>query len=211
MAQSYKIQPGDHASRLADRFGFADFKTIWNDPQNAALRAKRNDPHVLMPGDTIHIPDKQQKTVDRPTGKMHTFVVKRRKLLLKLTVLDFDARPVAKKDCELEIDGAIFKLQTDANGCIQQAIPRTAIGGTLKIPDLAYEFPVKIGHLDPVEEDTGWRARLINLGYHPGVMDSNDGLQLQHAIEEFQCDHKLKVTGIPDAATRAQLKGTHGG
>jgi hypothetical protein len=211
MAQSYKVQHGDHASRLAEQFGFADFRTIWNDPQNAELRAKRSDPHVLMPGDTLHIPDKQQKTVDRPTGKLHRFVVKRQKLLLKLTILDFDDEPVAKKDCELEIDGKIFKLQTDAKGRIEQPIPRTAIGGKLRIPDLDYELPVKIGHLDPVEEDTGWRARLINLGYYAGALDSQDDRQVKYAIEEFQCDHRLKATGVLDAATRAKLKGMHGG
>jgi hypothetical protein len=211
MAQTYTIQPGDHASRLADQFGFADFQTIWSDPQNSGLRAKRADPHVLMPGDKLYIPDKQQKTVDRPTGKLHTFVVKRKQLLLKLTVLDFDDQPVAKNDCELEIDGKIFKLQTDAQGRIQQPISRSAVGGKLKIIDLDYEFPVKIGHLDPVEEDTGWRARLINLGYHLGAVDSPDDPQLKYALEEFQCDHKLKVTGELDSATRAKLKGMHGG
>ncbi len=211
MAQNYKVQAGDHTSSLAAQFGFANFQTIWDDPHNEALRKKRTDPHVLNPGDVIYIPDKEPKSVERPTGKLHVFEVQRQNLLLKLIVRDFDDQPVANTDCVLVIDDATYNLTTDAHGRIEKEIQRTAQGGTLKIPSLEYEFPVKIGYLDPVDEETGWRARLINLGYHLAPQDTSDKLLLQYAIEEFQCDYKLKVTGVLDAGTRSKLKEVHGG
>ena len=210
MPQNYSVKDGDHISGIAAKFGFFDFKSVWNAPENTELRIKRQDPHVLMPGDSLYIPDKQQKTIGRPTGAVHTFVIKRQPLLLKLALRDFDDQPIANTECVLEIDGAVFSLKTDGEGRIEQKIEAGAQGGTLKIPDLEYEFPVKIGYLNPIDEDSGWRARLINLGYHAGPLDSPDKL-LQYAIEEFQCDYKLKVTGILDASTQAKLKEVYGG
>lgn len=211
MAQIYTVQQGDHLSSIAAKFGFADFRTIWNHPNNATLKNQRKDPHVLLPGDTIHIPDRQEKTEKAPTTKVSRFVVQSQKLTLRLVVKDFDDRPIADTACELEIDGVVYPLRTDGKGLLEKEIPRTAQGGTLRIPELDLEIPVKIGHLDPLDEDTGWRARLINLGYHAGPIDSRDPVSLRYAIEEFQCDQKLKVTGVMDAATRARLKQMHGG
>jgi N-acetylmuramoyl-L-alanine amidase len=211
MAQTYKIQDGDHTSGIAARFGFADFRTVWNNPNNAELKKKRVDPHVLMPGDSLYIPDKQQKTVARPTGRVHTFIVNRQTLFLKIALKDFDDQPIADTECVLEVDGTVFNLKTDSKGRIEQEITTASKTGILKIPDLEYEFPVKIGYLDPVDEDTGWRARLINLGYHAGPLNGSNKLLLKYAVEEFQCDYKLKVTGTLDASTRAKLKEMHGG
>ena len=212
MPQTYTVVEGDYLSGIAEKFGFRDFQTIWDDPGNDDIRTKRSDPQVLMPGDAISIPDKQQKTeTGRATNQLHTFVVDRPRLILKLAVRDFDDLPVANADCELEIDGATYNLQTDSNGQIQHEIPRTAKGGTLKIPSLGYEMPVKVGHLDPIDESTGWLARLINLGYHPGPLDNPDKLLIQYAIEEFQCDNGINVTGVLDDSTQGKLKEKHGG
>jgi N-acetylmuramoyl-L-alanine amidase len=210
MGTNHTIEDGEHLSSIAAKFGFADFKTIWNDPGNEELRQRVADPHVLLPGDVVFIPDTKLGVAQRPTGQTHVFFLKASKLLLQLRVQDFDNQPIANTECVLEIDGQIFNLRTDGQGNIQQKIARTAVGGTLKLPDLDYEFPVKIGYLNPVDDETGWRARLTNLGYHLGPLDSSDKLLLQYAIEEFQCDHKLKVTGVMDDATKAKLEDEHG-
>ena len=106
--------------------------------------------------------------------------------------------------------GRTHRLKTDAKGRIERSIEATSEDGVLRIPSLDMEIPVKIGHLDPAEEDTGWRQRLINLGYHPRALDDDDATRLRHAVEEFQCDHGLKVTGEVDGATKAKLKDQHG-
>lgn len=210
MAQNYSVQPGDHLAGIAARFGFSDFQTIWNHPNNAALKSKRQNPHVLAPGDVVHIPDKQQKKVPAPTTALHKFQTKRKSLMICLAVKDFDNNPLANVNCILEIDGAVVNLKTDGQGVLKHKIAATAKGGSLKIPDLEIELPVQIGFLDPVEETAGYQARLINLGYYPYPFGAEDEALMRNAIEEFQCDFKLSVTGVLDDTTRNKLKEAHG-
>ena len=178
--------------------------------QNADLRSKRESPNVLYPGDVLFIPDKVPKIENRPTGQTHVFQVPVEKLLVDISLRDFDNVPIHSADCELEMEGQVYKLTTDTKGKIQQEIPKTAETGALRVPKLGLELPVHIGHLDPHFEDSGWQARLVNLGYLPDATDDTDPDQLSCALEEFQCDQKLKVTGLPDSATRQELKDLHG-
>lgn len=207
---SYTVKQGDHLSRIAQQNGFRDYRTIWDHPQNGDLKRKRANPNVLMPGDVLFIPDKQNKQEKAPTGAAHVFQIKRTKLILRLAVLDFDNRPVANADCELEVEGRKYSLKTDAKGKIEQAIEPASEKGVLRIPSLEMEIPVKVGHLDPADEDTGWRQRLINLGYHARPLGDDNEAKLRQAIEEFQCDQGLKVTGDLDDATKTKLKALHG-
>lgn len=208
MATTHIVKQGEHLSRLAEHYGFADYRTIWEHPNNQALRELRENPHVLFPGDQIFIPSKEGKKEERHTGALHRFVVRRAKLMLRVVVRDEDDRPIANAPCELRLDGKSFKLTTNGEGQIEQEIPRTAEGGKLIIR--AMEFPLKVGHLDPVDEPSGYRARLNNLGYNAGNSDDPEHPQLRSAIEEFQCDYKLGVDGVCGPQTQAKLKQVHG-
>lgn len=210
MPTNHVIAQGEHLTQLAERYGFRDFKTIWDHGANAKLKALRKDPHVLHPGDTLVIPDKVQRTDVRAMDQVHRFRVDVKPLMLRLALTDFDNEPLAGLVCELVIDGVVKKLTSDAQGLIESPIPRNAKSGVLKVPDLDLEQTLQIGHLDPIDEDSGWQARLINLGYYAGAVADGDDQQLRHAIEEFQCDHQLKVTGELDGATRAKLLERHG-
>jgi peptidoglycan hydrolase-like protein with peptidoglycan-binding domain len=102
----------------------------------------------------------------------------------------------------------VEKLTTDKAGKIDRAIPVPAKGGKLRAR--GEEFLLAIGHLDPVEEESGLRARLANLGYYLAGGSDLDEEELRSAIEEFQVEHGLRVTGVSDAATRASIKKSHG-
>src|SRR5512134_2279572 len=95
----YTIQPGDYLPRIAEQNGFFDFHTIWDHADNAALKAKRKNPNVLLPGDELVIPDKQQRQESRPTDAKHTFRVKRAKNLLRIVLEDLYGKPVAGAQC----------------------------------------------------------------------------------------------------------------
>lgn len=69
----YMIQSGDTLSKIAKEAGIPDWKTIYNDPQNADFRKKRPDPDKIYPGDKIWIPG----TLKTSTGKKTVFVVSR--------------------------------------------------------------------------------------------------------------------------------------
>lgn len=205
---SYTVEQGDHLSFIARKFGFADYRTIWDHPENAALKQKRKDPHILYPGDKLYIPDKTTKTERAATTTYHRFRVNAQPLMLRIAVKDFDDRPIANTRCELELAGTTYSLTSDASGMIQTRIPKDAREGTLRIPDLEMVLPLKVGFLDPHDEDSGWHARLVNLGYLPA--GDIPQLRLRYAVEEFQCDYHLTITGELDAATKAKIKAVHG-
>ena len=68
MAEDYTVKEGDCIASLAYDRGLL-WQTVWNHPLNALLKTQRQDPNVLKPGDIVHLPDKQLKTVDKPTDQ----------------------------------------------------------------------------------------------------------------------------------------------
>ncbi len=204
---SHVIAPGEYLSLIADQAGFRDAMTVWNATENADLRQQRDNPGVMLPGDTLFVPDKQDKKIGKPTGAHHVFRVVTDKLWLRLVLVDFDNQPIANTAVVLEVEGASFALTTDADGKIEHAVPRHARKGVLKVASLELELPLDIGMLDPIEAEAGWKARLATLGYYHGDPDDpdHDNERWGWALEEFQCDHALTITGQADDATRARL------
>lgn len=43
-------------SGIAAHYGIRSWQTVWNDPHNASLRAKRKDPKHIQAGDTVYVP-----------------------------------------------------------------------------------------------------------------------------------------------------------
>jgi N-acetylmuramoyl-L-alanine amidase len=205
----HTVVQGEFLSSIAKKFGFRDYRTIWDDPQNAKLKKSRPDPNVLYPGDQLYIPDKEQKIESRATGAVHRFEVPDNRVTLRIALRDFDDRPIANTACELDIFGAVTKHTSNSEGMIERNIPPEPASGMLRIPDLAFELNIEVGHLDPPDEVSGYTARLTNLGYlDPFIASDDDDLNV--AIQEFQCDHKLPVTGEIDPATKARLAELHG-
>lgn len=217
MSTTHTVVQGEHLSSIAHQYGFANYRTIWDDPQNAALKEKRRNPNVLLPGDQLFIPSREAKLVTAATGREHRFVVRRSKLMLRLTLEDLLLKPIAGAQCELTVEGVKFPLVSDAKGRIQQEIPVSARKGVLVIKDAANRIndqvlSISIGELDPVEHPSGQKARLNNLGYFAGTPDQDDELLFQSAVEEFQCDHMgpAAVDGKCGPKTQAQLLKVHG-
>jgi hypothetical protein len=214
MPTVHTVAPGETISSIADQFGFLDFETIWKDPANAELRAKRGDGHVLFPGDQVTIPDRQLRSVQGATTQRHRFVAQQKGLLLRIVLLDEGEKPLADAPCVLDVAGASKELVADADGVIEVQVPRNATRAHLTVDDPKKRFdvrvPLVIGGLDPVEEASGQRERLRNLGYYLVEDDDDDPLALRSAVEEFQCDKEMKVTGECDGATQAKLAEAHG-
>jgi N-acetylmuramoyl-L-alanine amidase len=214
VSTDHTVLQGDHISQIAEKYGFRDHTTIWNHPSNANLKKLRQSPNVLFPGDVVHIPDKLQKHESRPTDQTHRFKVADDRLFLHLALKDFDDEPLANTKCELQVDGKSTSLTTDGDGHIKVPVSRTAKEATLTFKDPLVPFdvtvPIKIGHLDPVEEVSGQKARLSNLGYITRPLEEVDDTIFARTVQEFQCDLGLPVNGVCDAATQAKLKKLHG-
>ena len=216
MATYHTVKQGEYLPKIAMEYGFANYQKIWDHPENAELKEKRQTPNVLFPGDRLYIPDKQVKTESGATGQRHRFRLKGELPMLRIVLKDVDDQPIANAECDLVVEGKIHQVTTDANGLIEQEIPKTAEGGYLlshdpEIPfDSQIPIEIQIGHLDPVEEISGQRARLNNLGYDTGDPDSGDEQQFRSAVEEFQCDYGLTVNGVCDPETQEKLKEVYG-
>jgi hypothetical protein len=208
MGTQHVVEQGEHLSRIAAAHGFRSFRTIWDHADNAALRQLRASPNILLPGDEVAIPDHARQQLPAATDRSHTFVVPSRALMLRIALLDFHARPRASLACRLEVAGRATDRVTSDAGLIEQAIPVDAESGLL---DVALSpLPLHIGHLDPVDCASGWQARLVNLGYLDCAIPCEDPLELRSALEEFQCDQGMPLTGAADADTLAALEAVHG-
>jgi hypothetical protein len=213
----HTVKQGEHMSAIAAQYGFTDYTTIWDDPANAALKEKRKNPNVLLAGDQVSIPDKEIKEVSGATGQRHRFQANLPLLKLRLVLEDMFEKPIADAKYQLRVENQEWDLVTDGNGKLERNIPATAESAQLVVQDSEAEaqiIPLRIGHLDPVSEVSGQCARLNNLGYSAGPQTDNtdreNKLQLQSAVEEFQCDHSLPVDGVCGPNTQAKLLAVHG-
>jgi len=221
MDRTHVVKQGEHLSRIAKEYGFTDYRTIWEHGPNAELRRKRENPNVLFPDDHLMVPERAIKEEPRPTDQRHRFRVRLVGLKLRIVLQDLAHKAVAGARCELRVESEVNLLTTDGAGLLQREIAPEAENGMLivKTPPTAAEamplpMPVRIGHLDPVDEVSGQKARLNNLGYFAGPIEGRsdeDNKELfLSAIEEFQCDHDLLVDGKCGARTQAKLKQVHG-
>jgi hypothetical protein len=210
----YTVKQGDHLSRIAEDHGFSDLSTIWDHAENEELKKKRQNAHVLFPGDEVFIPVMQIKEETGVTEKRHRFKWHGHQLKLRLRLVDFDNNPLADTECTLHLEGKVRDLTTDGDGRIEETIPSTAQDAVLVFKDPLVPFDlstnIKIGHLDPVEEVSGQKARLSNLGYFYSRNDGRDEERFNYAVQEFQCDNDLDVDGICGPETQDKLKEIHG-
>src|SRR5262249_9177688 len=146
-AMVHTVEQGDHISSIAQQYGFADYRTIWDYGDNSDLKDLRKNPNVLFPGDEVTIPDPLDKEDLRATGAVHPYVTTAKRLLLRIRVLDSDDKPDKNTDCVLNVRGIVNNKTTDGDGKIEQVIPRDAHDGMLTVHEI--EIPLQIGHLDP--------------------------------------------------------------
>jgi hypothetical protein len=220
MAGNYTVKQGDHISSIAKQNGFLEYETIWNHPNNAALKQLRGNPNILFPGDTVFVPDKELRVEDGATEVRHKFKLHDEKLNLRLVLNRFYGPPFAATECTLRIGTTQSDLTSDGNGQVEHEIPKTAVDASVTVKDTITvqdttvpadrEIKVKIGFLDPVTEVSGQQGRLSNLGYYRASGDALDNDEFLSAVEEFQCENNLTVDGKCGPMTQAKLKTVHG-
>lgn len=202
------VQQGECVASLAFLYGF-HWKRLWQLPQNQSLRAKRPNPNILLPGDILFIPEKQLRSENRATTRRHPFVKKTEPVKLKVRLLAA-GKPVADEEYQLKIAGAVQTGHTDSSGILIEVIPPDAREAQLVLTKNGLEYPLEIGHLDPLTEITGVQARLNNLGYHCGSVDGILGPLTHSALRTFQETYQLKISGEPDGPTLDKLKSKYG-
>lgn len=198
-----KVGMGETTSSLAKKKGFF-WRTIWDHAENAALKAKRKDPNVLMETDDIFIPEREIKKVSKGTEQEHVFKRKGEPSKLKIRMLKL-GKPRDNEDYVLDVDGKQTNGKTDGDGKLEHFIPGDAKSGKLLFKGGTEVHHLDLGYLDPVDTITGVQQRLNNLDYKCGEAGKMDE-KTKAALKKFQVEHDLKDTGEADAATKAKLQ-----
>jgi len=209
MPQKHVVAEGEGISKISEQYGFAP-ATVWNAPENQALREKREDPNILFPGDVLVIPDKQPKTLTRETGKRHRFRKVDVPPMFELQLLNA-GQPRAQIAYTLTVDGKKLQGTTDDEGMVRQFIPAKSQSGTLEFTDQGetHKLEIDFGGMDPLTEIKGVQKRLNNLGFPCGTPDGTLNARTQQALQMFQAVCGLPSTGALDEATLDQLKQLH--
>jgi hypothetical protein len=210
MAINYQVKQGDCISSIASNHGFLP-DTIWDHPNNADLKARRKDLNTLNPGDVVYIPDLRVKEVSESTNQVHKFVCNLAPAKLNLHLLN-DGEPISNQSYTLKIDGKVIEGMTDGEGKIRASIKPTAEKASLIVGEGQSQiiYDLHLGTLPPIEEISGVKRRLHNLGYKVGSLDDSLTEDLEEAIAEFEFDNELEQTGKISATNRVKLKEVYG-
>jgi hypothetical protein len=211
------VQQGEYLSLIAQRYGFSSWRTVYDHPRNASLRKLRPNPNVLFPGDQVWIPDRTKKEASAATETAHTFRLVSKKQLIRIALVDRQGNGIANRAYYLVVGSVEYRGQTSNAGIVEHPVAANAQRGVLTVwmtedssgPGITWE--VLIGHLDPLEEVSGAKARLNNLGYDCGAPDDTVDERMTNAIAAFQEARGLSKTGKLDDATRRELGEFHDG
>jgi hypothetical protein len=215
MGANHTVVQGECLSTIARKYGFTDYLTIYNHPGNAQLKRRRPNPNILFPGDTLFIPDKQEKQLDRGTSKVHPFQISHPTCLLRLRLHDEEEQPYAGKCYILKVEETTYRGCTSAQGCIEQKISVDAATAKLTLcldeddPSDVLNVDLALGCLDPIDQVSGVQARLNNLGFSCGPVDGIAGAKMEQALRRFQRRAGLEQTGKIDSITCNQLTQCH--
>jgi len=198
---------GDSIPSLAQDNGHF-WQKLWDHGENAALKAKRKNPNQLMEGDEVFIPELELKKESRGADSRHVF--KRKGVPAKLKMqLFLLGEPRKNEPYVLELDGKLITGNLDGDGKLEQFIPPNCKGGSLQLKGGKEIIPIKLGFLNPIDEISGVKQRLNNLGFRCGSEDNELNDQAKAALKEFQAKHKLPESGELDAATKSKLQAMH--
>lgn len=215
MPKIHNVKQGDHLPNISKQHGFDNWQTIYDHPLNANFRSNRTNPHVLLPGDVIWIPDKPSKTVACKVDSRHCFELTIPMVMLRIVLRDNEGHPLRNTPYTLTVKDASKEGHTDDGGLLQQSIPAMIESVLLKVGDVTWEL--LIGHLDPVDNAgepvvTGIQARLQNLGLYAGKIDGVLGPKTHAAIKKFQGTYmnRKNADGKLDDDTKREVLQHHG-
>lgn len=205
--EKYTVGLGDSIPSLAHDNGHF-WETLWDHSENAELKAKRKNPNILFPGDEVYIPPIRVQDHKGSTDTRHKFVRKGipAKLKMQLFLL---GEPRRNEPYTLILDDEIIHGTTDGDGNLEHFIKPNSKGGILRLNGGKEEYPVRVGHLNPIDTISGIKQRLNNLGYNCGNESNEIDDLLTQALVQFQGDHDLEPTGEIDAATRGKIESVH--
>ncbi|MEO8126131.1 MAG: peptidoglycan-binding domain-containing protein [Bryobacteraceae bacterium] len=206
MSENYTAQPGDYMELIAEKFGFRDYRIIYDHPNNSHIKKFRPNPHILYPGDSIFIPDMDPGHEPADTDKKHKFVLKSHKIKLILYIRR-NGKPFANQSYKLTVGLQTQAGKTAADGLIEKDIPVGEPVGVLTFTGSPpYTRKLNLGFLHPISKRSGRQMRLNNLGFGCGAPSGDESDAYTAAIRAFQRRYQLTVTGSFNQHTLDKLR-----
>jgi N-acetylmuramoyl-L-alanine amidase len=175
---------------IAAKYGFADYRDIYQDPANAALKAKRPNPSLLFPGDVIEIPERKPTVFECETGKTHSFELKPKKRTLRIRLEERAGVPIAGVPVTLILSRTEkYETTTDKDGVLNYELPLQTKRILLQAGGMVRQ--IRIGDLNPLQNApdggiSGVQARLKNLGFFSGTVDGRMESDTEAALAAFR-------------------------
>ena len=219
MPHIHTVKQGECLTTISQKYGFGNPSTIYDHADNAELRKKRPNKDILAPGDKVVIPDKSVKSVPTQTDEAMNLTIQNSKRVIRMKLLDESMSPLAGEKYELGVIGGVIKGTTDGSGILEEELPTKVFSGLLYIPRNNLMLSLSIGTLDPTRNVetgepvvAGVQARLNNMGFNAGKVDSKLGPKTEAAIIAFQKKvMKIKTPiGKLDTKTIDTLESQHG-
>lgn len=199
-----RIGAGDSLPSIATTSGFT-WETLWDRPENAELKALRKNPNTLREGDEVFIPEIEKRQESCATEERHTFKRLGDPVKFKLQLKRM-GQPRKDEPFVMMIDGKIVEGTTDGDGKLEVFIPGNARTAVLHLNEGKEKHNIRIGRLDPIDELSGIKQRLNNLGFPAGIENDDPTPKATRALRNFQAHHELPVSGEADAPTVALLQ-----
>jgi putative peptidoglycan binding protein len=178
------------------------------------LKARRTNMDALCSGDLLFVPGKAREGLPLEKGVVNRYVARVPKVTLTLRLRDGD-EPM--KNEPYVVHGLAVKLEgtTDGEGSVSIDLPIDVHNASLELPRKRLTYHIAPGHMDCIQEDSGVRMRLANLGLYAAPADAEPepgalAEAMRTAILRFQKGQSLEATGVLDDATRAALADAHG-
>ena len=209
MNKQITARAGDCVLSIADKHGLF-WETVWDDPENAELKEKREDPMVLVKGDIVSVLDLRPREESIQTEGTHQF--RRKGIPCKIRVrFSRNDEPRAYESFRAEVDGMTIEGKTDDDGILELYVsPKikeiTVILGEGK---KTTTHTLQIGKLDPIEEISGVNSRLMNLGFLQEDCGEKWTEASRAGLRQFQTMVDLEPTGELDNETREALCEEH--
>ncbi len=208
MPKIITAREGDCFINICKQEGFF-WETIWNHPENQKLREQRKNLNILKKGDRIYVRDLELQEYSAQTERLHTFCLQGSKVNFTLTLLNM-GQPRANENYTLIIDGKYQNGCTDEEGKLSEMIPPDARRGLLILGAKEEEITINFGYIDPIDEISGVKRRLQNLGFYEGEIGDELDWETTAAIAEFQRSVELSGEGELNEETRQKLIEVHG-
>jgi hypothetical protein len=204
------IRQGDTTEALAAAAGLF-WQTAWDHPANAALRARRRAPNILLAGDALFLPERLPRSEPCATTQAHSFRRRGIPSELRIRCLDEEQLAYAGVPYQLVGEGLDLRGTLDAAGWLRVPIPPGIQRLQLRLGEDGEidEHELWMGHLDPLGEPTGLCDRLRNLGYYDGPSTVEMSDTLRGAMSWFRRDAGLDPAEDVDATFLDALRGVH--